>query len=79
MPLQNDVSGVFVDSQGRLDLSRAALTDSGIYRCTGVDVAGASAFRLYNVDIVDITSISCLPYSSIIDMMYPLFSWCTRW
>ncbi len=45
------LSGPFVDSVGRLDLSKAQNSDSGIYRCTGVDVAGGSGYQLFNVEI----------------------------
>ncbi|XP_064384209.1 uncharacterized protein LOC135333223 [Halichondria panicea] len=45
------LSGPFVDSVGRLDLSKAQNSDSGIYRCTGVDVAGGSGYQLFNIEI----------------------------
>ena len=46
------ISGLFVDSEGRLDLSRAVASDSGLYRCTGVDIAGASGSQLFNIEII---------------------------
>ncbi len=43
-----------MDSVGRLDLSKAQRSDSGIYRCTGVDVAGGSGYQLFNVEITTV-------------------------
>lgn len=44
-------SGPFVDSMGRLDLTRAMVNDSDIYRCVGIDVLGNTGFQLFNVEI----------------------------
>ena len=44
--------GPFVDSAGRLDLTRAGFNDTDFYRCTGVDVAGGSGFQIFRVEIV---------------------------
>ena len=50
---ENVGSGVFVDEQGRLDLSRAQPKDSQLFACVGVDVAGNSARTLVRVNVVD--------------------------
>lgn len=53
MTTQTNVTmGPFVDSANRLDLTRANINDSGIYRCTGVDVAGGRGSQLYNIEVV---------------------------
>jgi len=45
-------SGPFVNVNGELDLSRTTVTDSGFYRCFGVDVTGNSASQLFLVEVV---------------------------
>ena len=41
----------FVDSEGRLDFSRAGQEDQGHYRCTGVDELGATARHTFFIEI----------------------------
>lgn len=46
-------SGVFVDGQGRLDLSQVDAANKTLFECVGVDAAGNTARTLIRIISVD--------------------------
>ncbi len=48
---ENSERDPFVDSEWRLDFSRASGDDGGHYRCTAVDERGATAGHVFFVEI----------------------------
>lgn len=52
LPNSTSTTGPFVDNLDRLDLTRASISDTGMYKCTGVDAIGGRGSQVFTVEIV---------------------------